>query len=298
MGLLQLQYFKALAERDHLTETANELMISAPSLSATIARLEKELGVQLFDRVGRNIHLNEYGRIYLKHVNEVFSSLENAKLEILDSQNNQKMHLSVAITSPIVWHDAFQAFIKTNPHIIISHTIIKGHLFESASYCSQFDFIMSATTDLPGNDWDSDILNPDDRPLLAVYPNHPFAQRKAVRLIEAKDENFIVVSKGFSMRIFFESLCKMAGFSPKIIMECDYMLRSKMLAAEYGIVLTTQSGARAGALGNAVFVDIIDPGLRRTQAIFWKKQRYLSKPAIIFRNFMVDYHHAELSHQR
>ena len=91
MGLLQLEYFKALAEREHLTQTAKELMISAPSLSATIARLEREVGFPLFERTGRNIRLNACGRIYLKHVNDVFSALENAKLEMLDAENKHHM---------------------------------------------------------------------------------------------------------------------------------------------------------------------------------------------------------------
>lgn len=106
------------------------------------------------------------------------------------------------------------------------------------------------------------------RPVLVVYPNHPFAQRQEIRLIDARDENFIAVTKDFSMRKFFNDSCDLAGFSPKIVLECDYMLRSRMLASEYGIVFTTESGARAGVLGNAVFVGIIDPPLRRTQAIF------------------------------
>ena len=50
MELLQLRYFKAVAENESLTQTANKLFISPPSLSSTISRLEKELGTELFDR--------------------------------------------------------------------------------------------------------------------------------------------------------------------------------------------------------------------------------------------------------
>lgn len=290
MGLLQLQYFKALAKREHLTETAKELMISAPSLSATIARLESEIGYRLFDREGRNIRLNECGRIYLKYVNDVFASLENAKLEMQDATNKHDMQLSVAISSPIVWHDAFQIFIKAHPNITISHTLLKRDRLEDPYYCSHFDFVVTATSDFPGSEWDMAILMPDDKPLFAVYPGHPFTGREAVRFIDAKDESFIVISKGFSMRKYFDDLCSLAGFVPKIALECDYILRSKMFAARYGIVLTTESGARSDALGNAVYVKIIDPAIRRTQAIIWNKRRYLSEAAIIFRDFMIDYH--------
>jgi len=297
IGLTQLQYFKALAERGHLTKTANQLMISAPSLSSTISRLENEIGCKLFNREGRNIYLNERGRIYLKYVNQIFDALENAKREVIDESNHQNLQLSIAISSPIVWHKSLQVFIKKNPHITLSHTLVKRDRFEDLTYCANFDFIITATTDLSGNNWASDILMLDDRPVLAVYPSHPLAQCKEVRFIDVKDENFIAVTKDFSMRKFFNDSCELAGFSPKIVLECDYILRSTMLDSEYGIVFTTESGARAGALNNAVFVAIVDPPMRRTQAIFANKRHYLSKAAITFRDFMIEYHRLDQQNQ-
>ena len=295
VGLTQLQYFKELAERQHLTQTANHLMISAPSLSATIARLEKEVGCQLFNREGRNIYLNDQGRTYLKYVNIIFDALANAKLEVHDNSREQNQHVDIAISSPIIWHQSLQLFMKNNPHITLSHTLVKRDRFEDPNYCSKFDFILTATSDLSGQDWEYEILIPDDRPVLAVYPSHPLAKRQAIRFIEAKDEPFIAVSKDFSMRKFFNDSCAMVGFTPKIVLECDYMLRSMMLAAEYGIVFTTESGARTDALKNAVFVNIIDPPLRRTQVIFSNKRHYLSQAAQTFRDFMIQYNQKEQS---
>ena len=63
--LLQLDYFRRLAASEHITATARELYISQTALSNMLSGLEKELGVRLFDRVGRSIRLNEAGRVYL-----------------------------------------------------------------------------------------------------------------------------------------------------------------------------------------------------------------------------------------
>ena len=82
MKLQQLQYFKALAEKEHLFKTATELYISPPALSATISRLEEELGVSLFDHVGRNIKLNKNGERFYLHVKNVLAELDQACAEL------------------------------------------------------------------------------------------------------------------------------------------------------------------------------------------------------------------------
>lgn len=68
MNLSQLYYFKKLAELQHYAKAAKELYITQPSLSNAISSLENELGVSLFQRTGRNIHLTKYGREFLDYV--------------------------------------------------------------------------------------------------------------------------------------------------------------------------------------------------------------------------------------
>lgn len=61
MNLSQLYYFRKLAELQHYAKAAKELYITQPSLSNAISSLEQELGVSLFQKTGRNIHLTKYG---------------------------------------------------------------------------------------------------------------------------------------------------------------------------------------------------------------------------------------------
>src|SRR5262245_23909416 len=64
----QLLYFREVAQQQHFTAAANRLTLSQPALSRSIARLEHELGVPLFDREGRSVRLNRYGKAFLAHV--------------------------------------------------------------------------------------------------------------------------------------------------------------------------------------------------------------------------------------
>lgn len=77
MNLYHIRYFSTLARLEHYTKAAEELMITQPSLSHAISALENELGVPLFEKVGRNIQLTKYGRAFLRDV--------EASLRILDS---------------------------------------------------------------------------------------------------------------------------------------------------------------------------------------------------------------------
>ncbi len=77
MNLPQLYYFRKLAEVQHYTKAAKELYITQPSLSDSIAALEKELGVSLFQRQGRSVHMTKYGEEFYGYVNEALGILEH-----------------------------------------------------------------------------------------------------------------------------------------------------------------------------------------------------------------------------
>ena len=82
MNLNQLYYFRTLAELEHYTKAAEKLNISQPTLSHSIAAMEKELGANLFEKQGRNVVLTKYGRIYIFYVENALTQLELGKNQI------------------------------------------------------------------------------------------------------------------------------------------------------------------------------------------------------------------------
>ena len=79
MKMTQLLYFKTVAESGKISSAARKLYVTAPAVSIAIANLEKELGVELFDRSSNRVTLNEQGKIYFEFVNRMFSDLDQAK---------------------------------------------------------------------------------------------------------------------------------------------------------------------------------------------------------------------------
>lgn len=77
MELSQLRYFAAVARLGNISRAARELYVTQPNLSKSIARLEEELGVPLFEHRKGKIVLNDYGRCFLASVNLSLGELEN-----------------------------------------------------------------------------------------------------------------------------------------------------------------------------------------------------------------------------
>ena len=88
MNLYHLRYFATLAHLEHYTKAAEILAITQPSLSHAIASLEKELGVKLFEKEGRNVALTKCGQAFLIDVEQALEEVL-AKLKELGLQLNQ-----------------------------------------------------------------------------------------------------------------------------------------------------------------------------------------------------------------
>lgn len=73
----QLQYFCDIAETGNMSLVATRSFVSQTALSSALSRLEKELGVMLFDRAGKKLVLNDYGRTYLEYAKAACDILEN-----------------------------------------------------------------------------------------------------------------------------------------------------------------------------------------------------------------------------
>ena len=95
-----LRYFSVLAQVEHYTVAAARLGISQPSLSSAIHNLENELGgVQLFEKVGRNVRLTEEGKFYQEKVDAALNELHTASRMLRDSKISAPVVIRMGIVS-------------------------------------------------------------------------------------------------------------------------------------------------------------------------------------------------------
>ena len=78
----RLKVFRSVATLLSFTKAANELFISQPAISKHIQELEKEYGVQLFDRIGNRIQLTRAGQLMLDHACKIIDAYQNLDFDM------------------------------------------------------------------------------------------------------------------------------------------------------------------------------------------------------------------------
>lgn len=125
MELRQLEYFAAVCKEMHFSRAAEQLCTTQSNLSQQIKFLENELGLPLFDRIGKRIALTEAGRILLEQCHLVFERLDYARGAIADLKRMEGGRLDIGILpgdGDLLFDALLVDFHRTYPKISIRVT--------------------------------------------------------------------------------------------------------------------------------------------------------------------------------
>ena len=290
MDLLQLKYFCEIAREEHITRAAKNLNIAQPALSASLNRLEKELGVSLFDRVGRNISLNSCGQACYQHISPALLLIENGIRAMEDFRTSEKNSLTLGSSvSQSLLQEALIAYRKQYPDIRISQLSVDPRDVEHEMKRNYYDFfILPNRLNLPGVI--QEVLV-EERFMVALNRNHPLAGEQEISLEQLKDEPFICLPQGYAFRTFTDSICEKAGFLPHVVTECYHCQMLDLIAADTGVALVSESFQKKCLYSHAVKVlPIAGPPILRPLIIARNSERYFSKTAQNFLAFLKGYY--------
>ncbi|MGV3464346.1 MAG: LysR family transcriptional regulator [Heyndrickxia sp.] len=289
----QIQYFQTVAETEHFTRAAEILNISQPALSRAISKLEQELGVQLFDRNGRNIVLNKYGKIFLQRVERSIEEIELGKQEIHDMIHPEHGTISLSFL-----HSLGISFIPSILQMFLTnYPEVRFHLSQSGSN-QVFEKLLTGECDIA-------LLSyfQDDKELhweslwseelfLIVSANHRFSSKDEIDLIEIKDEPFIAFKNGYGLRSIVDQICFDADFTPKVAFEGEEIgTVAGLVEAKLGVSIVPD--VKVLDKNKIKLIRIRDPICRREIGLTWKKGRYLSPVTKKFIDFVKSLSHVE-----
>jgi len=286
--LLQLDYFRKLAVTEHITQTAKELYISQTALSSMIIGLEKELGVQLFDRSKRSIRLNQAGKLYLQYVNDVFAALDNGRSALQELTEQTEKQVSIAMGTSQVWLPMVRDFRKRYPECAIKQQNKTLEELIDSLRSMKTDFVIASTDEIPDTNLEHVFLKKDSV-YLCVPKTHRLAGRESVYLKELENEPYIDLPAGTPWRAYCAHLFKQAGVNIRTVLECDYSLRAALIDSEFGVALTSASAYEVDMFKPNCYIPIADDFAHREMALFWNPKKYMSTAAQNFRAFCAAY---------
>ncbi len=220
--LTQLEYFRTVANLQHITRAAEELHISQPNLSNAIKRLEQSLGVKLFDRRNGRVFLNAYGKVFLSGVNDAFASLAAAEKKIAEMKLDMRSEpIAVASSMQLYTEELVESFMHAYP---TSSLPVTQEVTSSEEIVRRFwnglldEALIPRLEDPPGIiTWTPVFVN---RVGLLVSASHPLAQNTFVELSELKRYPFVCNNLGIGHDMIVR-LCAQGGFVPRIIYESN-----------------------------------------------------------------------------
>ncbi|MEC0177591.1 LysR family transcriptional regulator [Paenibacillus favisporus] len=288
MELLQLKYFQTVARLEHMTKAAEELHIAQPALSKTIARLEQDIGVPLFDRHKQKIRLNSYGKLFLQQVEPALTMLEEGRRQVADQAGLEQGRIVLATTNHKCDAEFISSFLSAYPKVNL-------RLTQTTSHDEKIELLLDGELDfcitsLPIEHEEIESIEFLREEIFLVVPSgHPLSNRTSICLSELAGEPFIGLDRKHSYRVLTDQLCKSAGFEPTISCEVDdTTVMSAFVKAGMGVALLTEPAKLKEP--SLVLLPIEQPVCQRAFLLAWSRHHYLSKAAHTFRDFLIRYY--------
>ncbi len=271
MELRQLRYFAAVAEHEHFTRAAASLNVAQPALSQQVRRLERELGVELFERTSRRVRLSQAGRALLPGARAALMEVEAIETGAQALRGVTAGRVTIGAMQslgPLDLSGLIAAFHARHPAVDIA--------LREASTREMIDLLEAGELDLAFLTRDErlpetlrahDLFSED---LMAIVaPGHRLAGRAATRLSALRDDPFVYFKAGTGLRHATDRLAREAGFDPAVRFETNELARVRALVAR-GLGVAVVPRSEAERPGPRVAALALRPATRRAVAIAWR----------------------------
>ncbi|WP_189801972.1 LysR family transcriptional regulator [Streptomyces tanashiensis] len=232
--------FLAVARTGSLTAAAHALGYTQSAVSRQVQALEEEMGAELFERLPRGVRLTEAGRVLLPHAEAVRDRLAAARAELaslrtLDGGLLRLGAFSSATASLVPRAQA--AFRERHPGVVV--TRVEGPSVKHLGLVVAGEEDLAVVSPAPAAAPPPGVALHrllDEPMLVALEQGHPYARRRAVRLAELADEEWIVGNERLEDTLFRPAVA--AGFRPRTgLLAHDWIAKLGAVAAGLGVTL-------------------------------------------------------------
>ena len=216
--------FVVLAQTCNYLQAAEQLFISQSSLSKHIKSLERELGVELFNRTTRRVQLTQQGRTFLPFARKLASIAHDTEVALSNVEDNERRVLEIGSIPVMVPY----GITKLLHDYETGHRGVRLRIIEGEADQLK-DLLRNRKLDAAFiREWDGDVGNDSDDDefatvtyaedqLAAVLPaGHPLASRTSIKLSDLSNEDFLLLPEGTVMNALITDACAVEGFVPEV----------------------------------------------------------------------------------
>lgn len=281
MDINALNIFIEVAEHKSFTRAGEKLGYSQPTVSFQIKQLEKELGVQLFDRIGHTVNLTDAGRDALQYAQRICQMSREMALGA-DQRREPKGVLRMAIpdslSSPLIVRE-FGRFRTRYPKVQLH--ITTADTSEVLRLLDHNEVDLVCTMDVPVYDT-AYVIADEERVGVHVVAsaNNPLAQRKQVDVEEVLPYPFLLTEKGMSYRRLWDEHLAQKNLEIQPVLEMgDADLICRLVEEDMGLSLlpdyVTEDAVKRGTV---VRLNVADFQAEVWKQMLYRRDKWMSLP--------------------
>lgn len=288
--LRQLNVFEAVATLLSYTKAAEALHLSQPAVSMQIRQLEDEVGLEMFEKLGKRIHLTEAGRELFHYSRAINRQLREAEevLEHLKGLSRGRLRVAVASTINYYAPRLLAAFSKRYPGIGLHLDVTNRKTLVRMLEANEADMVLMGQ---PPSNLELESEPFMDNPLVVIAPpDHPLAREKAIALERLTEETFVMRERGSGTRQAMERFFAEKGLELRQAMEMTRAEAIKQaVRAGMGLaIVSTHTIELELETGRLVILNVNGFPIHRRWYLIYRKGKRLSPVAEAFRKFVIE----------
>lgn len=283
MELHQLRYFAKAAELGNFTRAAEASLVSQPSLSQQIIKLEQELGQPLFERLGRSVRLTAAGKLLKERVDQVLALLDDAQARITDDPDAGKLSIAaIPSIAPYYLPGVLEGFRRAVPgaQLEVVEEVTQVSLRKLAE--GEVDLAILALP-VHGANLHTEPLFTEE--LLLVLPTgHHLAEKPRLSLGDLREEPFVLLNDSHCLTQSTLSFCQQKKFQPIVTSHISQLTTlQELVTLGQGVSLIPQMARQLDASPTRLYRSLSGDKPTRTIALVWHAYRFQSR---LFKRFV------------
>ncbi|GKX65005.1 LysR family transcriptional regulator [Inconstantimicrobium mannanitabidum] len=282
MDFRQLKAFITISELQSFTAAASEMGYAQSTVTTQIKLLEDELGVKLFERMGKTTSLTHEGKKLLPYAKQMIKLSDDMKNVVFNEKRPTGTLTIGAAESLCVLRlpEILKKYRSLYPDVEVSMKFGSCSVFRDMLRDNAIDVAFSLGRKIDNEEFIADVEF-NETMLLLTYPGHPLINKKEITPKDIEGEPLILTESGCSYRMAFEKILSEHDVKPNLVLETGSVQAIKQFTMSgLGITLLPKIAVEEElANGRLIPLNWVGPGFGIVSQVLYHKDKWMS-PAL------------------